>query len=175
MRYVIVCLLKGDILKFHEKLVEDVCREFKVERQKLPAHFTIKAPFESDNIKELEEITSEFCRRNVKTPMKVNGLGHFRDNVVFMDIHPSNKAIEIHDDYIDELKGLHWLEWKNNDGKNKKFHCTIVSKRIKDKFNMIWDYVSDFSPNFQFNFDNISILIWENGRWETYKEYMFKD
>ncbi|MCY6371352.1 2'-5' RNA ligase family protein [Clostridium ganghwense] len=171
MRYVVVCLLKGETLRFHETLVSDVCTRFKVQRQKLPAHFTIKAPFEADNIEELEKVTKEFCNINYKTTIKIKGFNSFRNNVVFMDIFPSNEAVEVHDKYIDELQKLDWLSWKEHEGKNKKFHCTIVSRRISSKFNEIWEYVNKFNPKFDLYFDNIAILIWKNGRWETYKEY----
>lgn len=174
MRYVIVCLLKGEVLDYHEKIVEDVCTKFNVKRQKLPAHFTIKAPFEADNIDELEKLTEKFCSRNEMTSIKVKDFGHFRDNVIFIDIYPSKEAIDVHDKYVDELKKLSWLEWRDNDGKGKKLHCTIVSKRIREKFNDIWKYISDYQPNFETYFDNISILIWRDNRWETYKEYSLK-
>lgn len=173
-RYVIVCLLKGEVLDFHEKLVSDVCKTFGVKRQKLPAHFTIKAPFEAESIDELEKITEEFCSKNVKASIKMEGINHFRDNVVFLDIHPSKEAVSIHDKYIDELKKLNWLEWKKNDGKGKKFHCTVVSKRINHKFNDIWDYVLEYNPYFETYFDNIAILRWKDYKWETYKEYSLK-
>lgn len=170
MRYVIVCLLKEETLKFHESLVSDVCSKFKVQRQKLPAHFTIKAPFETENIEELEKVTEEFCRSHSKTTIKIKGFNHFRNNVIFMDIFPSKEAVEVHDKYIDELEKIQWLTWKEHEGKNKKFHCTIVSRRISSKFNEIWEYVNRFNPKFDLYFDNISILIWRNGRWETHKE-----
>lgn len=171
MRYVIVCLLKDEVLEFHEKLVSEVCSTFKVQRQKLPAHFTIKAPFEADNIEELEKITEEFCSTNPKTPIKLEGFDSFRKDVVFIHIKPSQEAVEIHDKYIDVLKKLDWLEWKENEGKGKRFHCTIVSRRIREKFSEIWEYVNKFNPSFNMYFDNISILIWKNNKWETYKEY----
>jgi 2'-5' RNA ligase len=171
MRYVIVCLLKDEVLEFHEKLVEEVCNKFKVQRQKLPAHFTIKAPFEAEDILDLERVTEEFCKINFRTSIKLEGFNNFRENVVFMDIHPSKEAVETHDKYIDVLKEFDWLEWKENEGKNKKFHCTIVSRRIREKFNEIWEYVNKFNSNFEAYFDNISILIWKDNKWETYKEY----
>lgn len=171
MRYVIVCLLKGEVLEFHEKLVSHVCSTFKVQRQKLPAHFTMKAPFEADNIEELEKITEGFCNTNPKTPIKLEGFDSFRKDVVFIDIKPSKEAVQTHDKYIEVLNKLDWLEWKENEGKGKRFHCTIVSRRIREKYNEIWDYVNKFNPSFDMYFDNISILIWKNSRWETYKEY----
>jgi 2'-5' RNA ligase len=175
MRYVIVCLIKGEALEFHENLVNDVCKRFDVKRQRLPAHFTIKAPFESDDINQIEQLTEEFCASRESTKITLDGFGHFRDNVVFIDVKTSTKAVTVHDDYIDILKALPWLEWKRNEGKGRVFHCTVVSKIPSGKFKDIWNYTSDFNCYFETLFDNISILRWEKDRWVTYKEYKFKD
>lgn len=175
MRYVIVCLIKNEALEFHENLVSEVCDKFKVQRQKLPAHFTIKAPFEADDIDELEKATEDFCNLNRKSLIKLEGFDHFRKDVVFIDIKTSEASVQVHDKYIDLLKKFNWLQWKENEGKNKKFHCTIVSRRIKEKFNEIWEYVNRLNPSFDGYFDNISILIWKNNRWETHKEYKLQD
>lgn len=175
MRYVIVCLIKGEALNFHETLVEDICNRFKVKRQRLPAHFTIKAPFETENINELENLMENYCKEIQSTPVLLEGYGHFRDAVVYMDVHASNEAVKVHDDFIDRLKTTDWLDWKRNEGKGKVFHCTLVSKLPPGKFPEIWQYVSDFPFSYSTFFDNISILVWEKDRWITYKEYRFKD
>lgn len=171
MRYVIVCLIKGEALEFHEKLVSQICSDFNVKRQRLPAHFTIKAPFETDNIDEVERLTKEFCSNHSAYPIKIKDFGHFRDAVVFMDIIPSKEAVKVHDEYIDALKTVSWLEWKRNEGKGRVFHCTLVSKLPSDKFQPIWDFTENLSCDFNNKFDNISILKWEKDRWITYKEF----
>lgn len=175
-RYVIVCLFKDDILKFHEKIVDDVCNNFKVKKQKLPAHFTIKAPFETDNIKEIENIIEKFVKNNHKQNIKIQGFNKFRTDVVFMKVIPSKEALKVHDNFINNLKKISWLKWKHHEGndKNKVFHCTIVSRLNKDKFFPIWEYVNKYTPQFETYFDNISILKWENNKWETYKEYILE-
>lgn len=175
-RYVIVCLFKDDVLKFHEKLVNDVCYEFNVKKQKLPAHFTIKAPFETDNIEEIEKITEEFVKNNNKQNIKISGFDKFRTDVVFMKVIPSKEALMVHDEFINNLKKVSWLKWKHHEGndKNKVFHCTIVSRLKEDKFYPIWEYVNKYNLQFETHFDNISILKWENNRWEVYKEYILK-
>jgi 2'-5' RNA ligase len=175
MRYVIVCLIKGEALTFHEKLVSDICDKFKVKRQRLPAHFTIKAPFESNDINDLEKLTEEFCGARAEVDIKIDGFGHFREDVVFMDVKTSKEAVAVHDAYIDVLKAIPWLEWKRNEGKGKVFHCTLVSKIPSGKFNDIWNYASRFSCYFETAFNNIAILRWEKDRWVTHKEYKFKD
>lgn len=170
MRYVIVCLIKGEALNFHEELVDNICSQFNVKRQKLPAHFTIKAPFETTNIEEIEKLTEEFCENHSSYSIKIRDFGHFRDSVVFMDIIPAKDAVRVHDEYIDALKSVKWLEWKRNEGKGRVFHCTLVSKLPPEKFQPIWNYVSSLSCDFDNSFDNISILRWEKDRWVTYRE-----
>ena len=48
MRYVIVCVLKGEAGDFNNNLRKDILKKFNAKSSKLPAHFTIKAPFEYD-------------------------------------------------------------------------------------------------------------------------------
>jgi len=170
-RYVIVCLLKGDALEFHEKLVAEVCSKFNVKPQRLPAHFTIKAPFELEDISEIDTIAHNFTKSRKKEKITIDGIGFFRKNVVYMKVNPSTEAQKVHDDFIKELKKAQSLEWKPNEGRDKVYHCTIVSKLREDKFDPIWEYVSSFNPKFELEFDNISILRWENYRWVTHKEF----
>lgn len=171
MRFVIVCLINGNALDFHEKVTQDVCHNFKVKRQRLPAHFTLKAPFELDDISELEIKISEFVKLREKQPVKIDGLAHFGTNVIFMNIIPSKEALILYNDFITLLKGVNYLTWKRHDGNSKIFHSTIVTHLKEDKFYKIWNYVSKYNPQFSIYFNNISILKWEVDRWVTYKKF----
>nr|WP_206154868.1 2'-5' RNA ligase family protein [Clostridium muellerianum] len=163
--------MDDQILKFHEKIRNDVCTKFNKKPQKLPAHFTIKAPFETEEIDDMLEVLDEFSKVRKKAPIKVEGFGKFREDVVYMNINLSYEAKKIHDELIDELAKIPWIEFKSNEGKNKTFHCTIVSKRIKDKFKEIWEYVNQYECSFENYFDNISLYKWENNTWKLYKEF----
>lgn len=174
-RYVIVCAIGGEALKFHDKLTNDVCYKFNKKRTKLPAHFTIKAPFETDKIEDITNILNKFSKSNYKSPIKIEGYGTFREDVVYMDIKMSSQAKKVHDDFIDELEKVPWIKFKHNEGKNKVFHCTVVSKRIKDRFKEIWDYVNKYTCNFNEYFDNISLYQWKNNTWTLVKKYKLND
>lgn len=175
MRYVIVCLIKGEALKFHENLVQNVCRKYNVSRQKLPAHFTLKAPFETENITEVEELIQDFCGDRPSTTISIEDFDHFGEGVVFMDIKPSGEATKTCNDFVDVLKKVPWLEWKRNEGKNKKLHCTVVTRIPNNKYDDIWNYVREHHCSFDTYFDNISILKWDINKWVTYKEFKFKE
>lgn len=171
-RYVLVNLLSGESLNLHENIVEEVCFKFKVQKQKLPGHITLKAPFETERISEIETLLQNFCTKNTKAPIKIDGFNHFRDNVIFMDIHPSKKAIMLHENLYMELKTLDFLEWKSNESKNRVFHSTIVSRRIQKKFKDIWQFVNNYTVSFDTYIDNITIMKWDNGCWHIYKKFI---
>lgn len=174
MRYVIVCLIKGEAGEFHSEMVKSVSRSFNVQGQKLPAHFTIKAPFEYDDISEIEKITDEFCNNASKSSFMMEGYDHFKNNVVFMDIKPSKETISAVESYISALKVVPNLQWKPNEKGKRRFHCTIVSRMPEDKYTDIWNFVHNHKYSYQVYFDNISILIWSKYRWVTHKEYSLK-
>lgn len=171
MRYVIACLLSDEALNFHENLTNDICNRYEVKRQRLPGHFTLKAPFETDNIDELLHILKEFSSQNSKAPIELKNYGHFREDVVYMSVYPSKAAVQIYNDLIDTLKNIKWLEWKRNEGRGKIFHCTLISKIPKGKFQGIWDYSNQFIFHFNAFFDNITVLRWEKDKWVIYKEF----
>lgn len=174
MRYVIVCLLNDEVKQFHASLVEDVCGKFNVMPQKLSAHFTIKAPFESEDISDIIKITSNFYEKHNSEEVELEGFGHFRNDVIFMDVIPSANAIRTNELFINDLKKCKNLTWKRNEFKEKKYHCTIVSRRISSQFYEIWEYVNKRKYYYKTSFNNITIMIWKDNTWKVYKQFYLK-
>lgn len=176
MRYVLACNINGEAAKLNSKLAVDLKYKFNAGRSKLGAHFTIKAPFETDekNIIELKNILEKFKNDFKSYEMTISGFDKFREDVIYMAVKPSKEAKDVHDKLIDELKNLPWLEWKRNEGKDKIFHCTIVSKRVRENFKEIWDYVNKHECNFKSSFDNITLYRWEKNTWILDESYKLK-
>lgn len=170
-KYVLVCTIEREVLTFHKELTNDICYKFNKRPQKLPAHFTIKAPFETEKIEDMIKVLDEFSKVKNKAPIKIDGFGKFREDVVYMNIEVSSEAKKIYDELIDELTKIPWIEFKPNEGKNKVLHCTIVSRRIQDRFKEIWEYVNQYKCDFESYFDNISLYKWENNTWILYKKF----
>lgn len=172
MRYVIVSVVKGDAGHFNNNLRKDVFEKFKARSSKLPAHFTIKAPFESDDINDLENILDNFSKFHSSSKYKIKGYDHFDDRVIFMKILMSDEGIIIHDKLINDLNKINYLDFSKNDGKNKVFHVTISSKKIRNIFDKLWDYVSLIPCDFDCHFNNICIYKWIDNTWILHKEYL---
>ena len=174
MRYVVVSVVKGNAGKFNNNLRKEVYEKFNVKSSKLPAHFTIKSPFESDDISELENLLDKFSKENSYAHYKINGYDHFDDRVIFMKVIMSKEGQILHDNLVDSISNIDYINFNNLDGKNKIFHVTISSKKIKNIFNDLWNYVNRIQCDFDCNFDNICIYRWENNTWILHKEYELK-
>jgi len=175
MRYVIVAVIKGVAGDFNNKLRKEVYFKYGAKSSKLPAHFTIKAPFEyNDSIIELEEILNNFCENENTSSFKIDGYDHFDESVIYMKVNMSSEGKAIHDRLIDELRKINYITFDKKDGKDKVFHITISSKGIKPIFNELWTYVNRYPCKFISNFENISIYKWDNNTWILHKEFLFR-
>lgn len=175
MRYVIVSIIKGAPGDFNNDLRKEVFHKFGAKSSKLPAHFTIKAPFEYEgDISELENALQEFSKDGKSEPLEIKGFDHFDDRVIFMKVNMSKEAKAVHDRLIDEMSKINYINFDRKDGKNKVFHVTVSSKRVQPIFTEVWEYVNKLSCDFNGKFDNISIFKWVNNTWVIHKEYLLK-
>ena len=161
MRYVIVSIVHGAGGEFNNNLRREVFEKFKARSSKLPAHFTIKAPFEVEGeIKEIEDILEDFTKKHSKAPYKI-------------DVKMSKEGKEVHDRLIDELSKVSYINFDKKDGKNKIIHVTISSKKIRNIYNDLWEYVNEYPCKFNCSFDNVTIYKWQDNTWKLHKEYVF--
>lgn len=163
--------VNGEAGDFNDNLRKEVFKVFKAKSSKLPAHFTIKAPFEMDNIEDLEKVLYDFSKRNRASNYDIKNYSYFDNRVIYMKVLMSKEGYKIHDELIEAISSCKGIEFKKGEGKDKIFHVTVASKKIQDKFNDIWEYVNRFPCEFHCKFDNVSIYKWEDISWKLYKEY----
>jgi len=176
MRYVVVCVVKGEAGDFNNNLRKDLLEKFKARSSKLPAHFTINAPFEYDGeITELNKVLEDFSKNEKSATFMINGYDHFGDRVVYMNINMSKEAKAVHDRLIDKMSKVPYMNFEKKDGKDKTFHATLASKGLKPLYDKVWEYVNQYSCEFQCSFDNVTIYNWKEGTWKLYKEFRLKE
>lgn len=173
MRYVIVSIVKGEAGEFNNILRMEIYDKFKAKSSKLPAHFTIKAPFEYDgDITPLEKELENFCSKEKAKSYTMKKYDHFDNRVIYMDVNMSKEGRKLHDKIIDILEKYPYINFNKNDGREKKFHVTLTSKKVPPIFDVVWEYVNRYDFNFKCSFDNIAIYRWNNNTWELMKEFI---
>lgn len=174
MRYVIVSVVNGEAGEFNNELRRELFNKFKSKSSKLPAHFTIKAPFEYDgDIDDLEKCIESVCSNEKATPYKIQGYDHFGDRVIYMKVIMSEEGKSIHNKLIDKMSIIPYIEFTKSDGKDKIFHVTLASKKICNIYKKLWDYINEYPCKFTASFDNVCIYKWENNTWNLYREFKF--
>ena len=174
MRYVIVSVVKKYAGDFNNNLRRDIFNKFGVKSSKLPAHFTIKSPFEADNIDDLEILLDDFSKFYSSTPYKIYGYDKFDNRVIYMKVIMSTRGKNVHDSLIDNLSCLPYITFDSHDGKDKIFHVTVCSKKITNIFYILWKYISNIPCDFESDFDNICIYKWQDNTWKLHKEVTLK-
>ena len=131
MRYVIVSVVKGKAGNFNNNLRKEVFQKFNAKSSKLPAHFTIKAPFEYDDIEELEEVLQNFCKTHKRAPYKIKNYNHFDNRAIYMEVIMSKEGKKLHDDLFDELNKISYINFGEKDGKTKFFMLQFLQRKYK--------------------------------------------
>ena len=148
--------------------------ERKVIDNPIPSHLTLKYPFKTNKISEIEQVIPKYVKKQKPAKMKLEGFGNFRRFVAYSKVVVSIGAIKIQKGLIKELKKIKWLKIEKRESVWKP-HSTITFGFTKKSFNKIWDYLqTQEQPEFNLKFDNITIMKKPRKYWKLHKTYKIK-
>jgi hypothetical protein len=178
MKYSIWYLLTGEAGKFHKQKVKELARKFSephLLENPIPSHSTLKYPFRTDKIKEIEDMLKEFVKKQKKEKIKIRQINNFRNKVIYLQLDYSKRANQIFKKLVKELNKFEWLGWDKYDKIiDGNFHATLVCGNTPANFKKIWKEVSNLKPNFDIEFDNITIVKKPRKYWKIHKIYKIK-
>ena len=176
MRYAIVYLIKGKAGKYNQRLIRGFgikFKEYHIINSKIPPHITLKSPFKTKRIRNLESLIKEISRNHKKGKVEIKGFGDFHKHVAFLKTKISKEGRKIQKNLIKELEKEIKIKPHEFDIKWKP-HATIVYAN-KDNFALIWNKLEKFrKPKFDLKLDNITILKKSGRYWKVYKEFKIK-
>lgn len=172
-KYLVVNLFSDQVKEYHSELVATLNEKFSVQPQKISAHMTLVPPFECEDILALVKYTELYARTHKRIPIVVGEIGSFRDNVIYLKIEMAREAEKTLVQYIEKAQTL--FSSKEQLTTPHVFHCTLASRRISKKFEMISNYFEDEKTKFNSYIDNLTLMKWsENERqWLVEKQYHF--
>lgn len=163
MRRNIVHLVRGNAKNYHTELIKDLVDRFNVFPlyNLFPPHLTLKRGFElsDEDMQLLHRILDEYKATHSQSDYKMNQFSNFREDVLFLDVEPSEKMQK---DVLELMDALHThpsLEFDEYDN-GSEFHATLTMRPLKEfDFKAVRSYLNELKqPNFDMKFDNIAIL-----------------
>jgi 2'-5' RNA ligase len=179
MRYILPCLLPSPVREYHQALVDELAARFDLrmtQRQGIPAHFTLKYHFETDDIAPVETLLADFARGHAAAPVTVGHFGHFDENVVFATVTFSPAAQMLLEALGTALRHLPWMPWSPHDGAQLRPHMTLVED-CRARFGEVWRHLAGRARQFPAALDNLTLLRQtgtdEDGltRWATHRTF----
>jgi len=176
MRYFIGYLVRGEIKKYQEKLIDRISENFDIKNLNnyVPAHFTLKAPFETENINLIEKLIEKLSLKNKQSPIWIDGIDNFNKRIIYLKGIFSLGALETFRELNSQLREIGWMKFGKYDLDEGNFHSTLVRAKSERQFADIMKFLSDENPYFKFKFDNISIFCKRGKKWEIYKKFELK-
>ena len=172
-KYLIVNLFNEPIKSYHNAIVSDLEDRFSVKPQKIGAHMTLIPPFESDDVSALVKYTDLYAKTHKRMPVKVGGIGSFRDNVIYLNIEMALEANKTLEQYMEKASTL--FVSKETIVTPHVFHCTLVSRRISKKFDEIMSHLKSETLKYETFIDNLTLMKWEDEdqSWRIERQYHF--
>ena len=160
-RYIIPCLFRSpQVVDYHRELVDAVADRFGLtftQRQRIPAHFTLKYHFTTCEIGRVEELLEEFASMHAPAPLEVGGFGHFGEEVVYVEVRLSDDAKRALAALFAALRTLAWMPWSAHDAEYLHPHMT-VAEFCRPKVSEVWEFVKARECRFTTTLDNATIL-----------------
>lgn len=160
MRYILPCLFPSPVREYHQALVDELAGRFDLrmtQRQAIPAHFTLKYHFETDDIAPVERLLADFASRHAAAPVTVGQFGHFEENVVFATVTFSPAAQVLFEALGAALRQLSWMPWGPHDGAQLRPHMTLV-ENCRPRFVEVWRHLAGRARHFPAALDNLTLL-----------------
>jgi hypothetical protein len=178
-RHRIAFLIEGRASNYHNKIVNEMSDKFFLKRINVPTHIVLKNSFYSDETIIFEQIIDNTIKKYEKHKEKkifLHGIDNLRDEKYFINATLSEISQKMHEDIIKELLQIKHLQWEESDVlEGGKLHLTITDNATNDNNIEINDFLSQFNPKFELNFNNIAILrkVPEQSTWEIFKRFNF--
>ncbi len=179
----IISLLPEEVKIYHRELRQKITTEFNLDsiaNPAVPAHITMKYPFQVEDLNELEKTIQGFCVSQSKTKWHLQGFNYFQNTetpVIFMEVIPSEEARQVHAHFLSRLRELSWVQWGPFDHADLHYHVTLGAQGLTfENFQSVWSFVNrQEKPHFEAFFDNLSLVQINEVSRSVYKTYWFQN
>ena len=173
MIYYVGYIPPKEFQNFYADLVRDLSKKFGLniltQKNRIP-HVTLKSPFEISSPQSLDDVVSNFCQGQEPSSIRINSVGNFGEEFIFLHSQPSRKMIDTFEKLLASLRGVRGMGWNEYDNPNKTLHITLAKgEELEGKFQEVYNYLNAQNIKFALPFDNITIFRKNEQRTSVYR------
>lgn len=125
-------------------IIHDVADEFDVRAAAEPRavpHITLFGPYNTDKGHEVKSTLLDVFERYDVVPYKIDGFDHFREDVIYAKVVPSQELRQLRRELLRGLRPITYNYPDHDEDFYYEFHITIAFKDIGEKFDDILGYL----------------------------------
>jgi 2'-5' RNA ligase len=173
MRYVITYAIPGEAADLHVQLTHEMAAQFGIRNvaDDIVPHFTLKAPFETDDIGPVDQILRNVASNEFPMPVTLGGIDTFNNRVIFMDAHAPSETHTLIRRLQDELRTLAWLPFYPTEDAIR-LHATLGYANDAPHAERMCSWLrAQNIPAFSLSIDALTLLVRGETRWEMHTVY----
>jgi 2'-5' RNA ligase len=172
----LVHLLTGEAKAYHTELSDHLASRFHVRKvsDDIDPHFTLKAPFETEQVEEIQDIVSSFVQKEAPEAFTLGGINNFGGKVIYMDAKAPKQTHMLIQRLQDQLKAVSWLHFYPTEFP-VTLHATLCYGNNKQHGAEILAYLKKLKiPEFECTLDHVALME-RHDRWEVVERYNMKN
>jgi 2'-5' RNA ligase len=176
MQYFVGNLIEGETAKYYEEITSDLEQKFGIKNlsKRTPPHFTFKAPFQSEDISDLEEQITKLTSELKPIPIHINGFEVFNaeGRTIFLHADEEKSLMKMVEKIVVSIEG--YGEDRKPILKPYKLHLSVARFLTPELSIKIRSYLQTLpKPQYSIQFDNITLFKHFNGVWNADKIFRF--
>jgi 2'-5' RNA ligase len=175
MLFFVAHILRGEAGEYHEKITRAISEQFGTEpiHLKLPPHITVVPPFEWDEPRQPVEALRDAVSFAKRGTFYVCKYDHFHTHTIFLSIVASAEMSNA----IEQIQKQFRIFRKKENYESKVFepHASVARFLNCSQFSAIWNFLGEEDPDFQNEFDSVTLFGLRDGVWHIVSEEVFRN
>jgi 2'-5' RNA ligase len=175
MRYFIAYMLTGETRVRHAEKSDELAERFRLipVSKRVDPHITLKAPFETDEVRPVEELLERFAAGERPVPYRMNGIGAFDSRIIYRAAEVPTETVVLIRRLQEMLRTLPWLTFSATEFPLTP-HVTLAyaKNRVQGKEILARLAVEHIPPE-EASIDHVALLSRPTERWEVMRTFPF--
>ena len=175
-RLLLALMTPPDVTRLVEPLIKVLSDRYQTRTARVAPHITVQAPFRwpSTHIAELEQSLHRFTQNHRALPIYLSGFGSFGKKVIYIQVKKSLELMTLQAVLAHHLATTFQITDPHAKQRSFNPHLTVASRKLTPQsFAQAWQYLQQYSIEYQYVSDRLTLLTYDEHQWHIYRDFPF--
>ena len=173
-RLLIALMAPPDVDRFASQIIDELSDRYHTRTARVSPHITVQAPFRwpRTRIPALEQALIQFAHDYASIPIELEGFGAFGKKVLYIRVKKSEELKVFQAALASYLAQTFQIVDPKAQKRPFSPHITVASRKLTSRtFDQAWQYLQQYSVEWHYVSDRLTLLIHDEYQWHIYQEF----